>query len=206
MQAVNFYLLRHGKTTGLPALNGHTDVDVDPLVQANIVERISAGYAFEHVVSSPLRRCYQVAERIHAQTPILSLDIDPRWQELNFGQFDGVPFDALEKEWSKLESFWAAPSLCPLPGAETLEHGVQRVQQAWHELTDLCRGDCLIVTHGGPIRYVLAEVLHLDWKNPYWYTTLDIAHQSVTHIRLMRAFNQCYFSVKSIGVVLADPA
>ncbi len=199
---LNLYLLRHGKTQGKAALNGHTDVAVDESIQAHIAKRLPEKYAFSNVYTSPLQRCCRVAELLTESNAALRLVIEPRIMELNFGKFDGVPFDALEREWQILEKFWAAPAQFPLPNSEPLEHGYKRVVQAWEQIVQQCEQDTLVITHGGPIRYILAHLLGLDWENPRLYTTLNIGNQSVTHIQIRKFENQLFATVKAISVPL----
>jgi alpha-ribazole phosphatase len=199
---LNLYLLRHGKTQGKAALNGHTDVAVDESIQANIADLLPKKYSFSKVYTSPLRRCSRVAELLTASNSALRLVIEPRIMELNFGMFDGIPFDELESEWQALENFWAAPDLHPLPSSEPLEHGYDRVIEAWEQIVQQCEQDTLVITHGGPIRYILAYVLGIDWKNPQLYTTLNIGNQSLTHIQISKYEQRIFATVKSVAVPL----
>ncbi len=199
---LNLYLLRHGKTQGKAALNGHTDVAVDESIQANIAKLLPEKYAFSKVYASPLKRCQRVAELLTESDSALRLVIEPRVMELNFGMFDGIPFDELESEWEALEKFWTSPAQCPLPDSEPLEHGYDRVIEAWEQIVQQCEQDTLVITHGGPVRYILAHILGLDWKNPKLYTTLNIGNQSVTHIQLNKFEDKNYLTVKAIGIPL----
>lgn len=199
---LNLYLLRHGKTQGKPALNGVTDVGVDETIQNNIVHLLPQKYAFSQVYSSPLQRCRQVAELLAHSNPALKCVIEPRIKELNFGLYDGVAFDELINEWQALEDFWAAPAQCPLPGAEPLQQGYERVIEAWRHIIQQCEQDTLIVTHGGPIRYILAHLLGLDWDNPKLYTSLNIDNQSITHIQLNKFEDKVFLTVRAVGVPL----
>lgn len=199
---LNLYLLRHGKTQGKAALNGHTDVAVDESIQANIANLLPKKYAFSKVYTSPLQRCYRVAELLTASNAALRLVIEPRIMELNFGKFDGVPFDELKSEWQALEHFWASPAECPLPDSERLEQGYERVIEAWEQLVQQCEQDTLVITHGGPIRYILAYLLGLDWKNPQLYTALNIGNQSITHIQISQFEEKTISTVRAIAVPL----
>ncbi len=199
----NLYLLRHGKTQGSSALNGHTDVAVDESTQSNIASLLLDKYAFSKLYTSPLQRCHRVAELLTESNTALRLVVEPRIMELNFGTFDGVPFDQLETEWETLENFWVNPAQCPLPESEPLHQGYERVIEAWQQIVQQCEQDTLVITHGGPIRYILAHILGLDYKNPQLYTALNIGNQSVTHIQLSKHEDKAYLTVKSISVPLA---
>jgi alpha-ribazole phosphatase/probable phosphoglycerate mutase len=45
-----------------------------------------------------------------------------------------------------------------------------------------------LVTHGGVIRMILAEILAVDWKNPHWHQHLKIGYGSLTTITVTRPF------------------
>lgn len=202
MKKVMIHLLRHGKTEGPAALNGVTDVLVNATRQDDIAARLQASnYLFDHIISSPLKRCLDLASRV--VTDIVQLNIMPELQEMNFGEFDGRSFDSLTpEEWGRLDAFWQSPTDHELYQGEPLGIFHQRVVTAWETRIANLAKDSLIITHGGVIRMIVAHVLHLDWKNRHLYVTLDIANQSITTIEVSYVEQQPYFSVKAIGVPL----
>lgn len=200
--SVSIYLIRHGKTLGPAALNGRTDAEVAPQTQQDICQKLLKQYQFHQVVSSPLSRCWELAKRLHQTNPSLSLHSVAAFQELDFGRYDGVPYDELGDSWRDLEAFWQAPNHVTLPGAEPLALGFARVQLAWQQLVAECQTDTAVIAHGGTIRFILADVLGVNWANPKWYSTLDIANQSVTHIEINRYQGETFFKVKTIGARL----
>ncbi|NVD06565.1 alpha-ribazole phosphatase [Vibrio sp. JPW-9-11-11] len=203
MKTVNVYLLRHGKTVGAPALYGHSDVGVSPLTQAKICQALQTeSLIFQQMQTSPLKRCRELAQTLLDTKPSLSLEIVPAWQEMAFGQFDGVPFDSLKQQWPQLEAFWQNPASNTLPGGESLEGFYQRVSEQWQTLTQRIEQDTLIVCHGGTIRMILAHVLKLDWRNASLYSSLSIGHQSITHIQISYA-ERHHYRVCCIGRPLA---
>ncbi|MGF1720997.1 histidine phosphatase family protein [Vibrio kyushuensis] len=184
----NIYLLRHGKTEGPAALNGITDVQVSDVVQSNIAELLSAErLGFKTIVTSPLSRCRDLAERITSRDSSIEFAVEPRFQEMNFGDFDGKTFDELQPQWNVLDSFWKDPANHSLPNAESLQGCYSRVSGAWDEVVSELNQDTLIICHGGTIRLILAHVLNVDWSNPSWYSTLNIANQSITHIKILKS-------------------
>ncbi|MFA0725167.1 histidine phosphatase family protein, partial [Vibrio sp. 10N.222.49.E5] len=64
----------------------------------------------------------------------LPLSIEPEFQEMNFGEVDGVAFDELDDKWAKLETFWEDPANHQLSGAESLQNFHDRVTQGWSQL------------------------------------------------------------------------
>ena len=195
----NIYLLRHGKVEGKAALNGLSDVLVNPELQEQICEALATqDITFDCVVTSPLRRCSDLAN-LYAERMSVPLSVAPGFQEMNFGEVDGVPFDELEDKWGMLETFWQNPANHQLTGAESLQSFHDRVTQAWSQLLNNPSDNILLVTHGGVIRILLAHCLDIDWKNPSLYSKLSIENASITHIQITQ-FAQSFISVKSIGL------
>ena len=195
----NIYLLRHGKVEGKAALNGLSDVLVNPELQEQICEALAKqDITFDCVVTSPLRRCSDLAN-LYAERMSVPLSVAPGFQEMNFGEVDGVPFDELEDKWAMLETFWKDPANHQLTGAESLQGFHDRVTQAWSQLLNDPSDNILLVTHGGVIRILLAHCLDIDWKNPSLYSKLSIENASITHIQITQ-FAQSFISVKSIGL------
>jgi len=201
MKTQTITLLRHGKVTAAPALNGSTDVPVDAALQGEIAHALVAKFArMPRVIASPLSRCQDLARRLGDITA-QSYTLDRAFQEVSFGDFDGVPFEALKEHWDKLEAFWRDPATHTLPNGEPLADFHARVISGWHELLDQHEEDVLLITHGGVIRMLIAEILGVDWRLPSWYASLSIANASTTHIEVIRA-DKRYLKINGIGVPL----
>ncbi len=150
-------LIRHPAPSIEPGIcYGRLDVGITP----GGAERIGALAAdpalrgAKRVWSSPARRCRGLAEAI-ATTLAAPLTIDPRLQELDFGDWEGRPWDAVAR--AELDRWAAGPLDFAPPGGETGAALIARV----HGLhADLCQDwqDCVIVSHGGPLK-VLAALL-----------------------------------------------
>ncbi|MGF1909555.1 histidine phosphatase family protein [Vibrio kasasachensis] len=205
MRTLNVYLLRHGKVDGAPALYGHTDVSVSEEKQRAICHALlKLMLPIEYIVTSPLKRCSDLALQLHKINQSLPLRECEGFKEMNFGLYDGVPFDDLTAQWSVLEKFWQQPAQNPLPQAETLECFYDRISQAWQEFVIQTEGDTLLICHGGTIRMILASILGLDWANPALFSVLQVANQSLTHIKITISDN-IYPQVCSIGTPLPMP-
>ena len=96
---------------------------------------------------SPARRCLCVAEAIGPHR------VDPRLQELDFGAWEGLPWDAVPRD--ALDA-WAADvhGFAP-PGGERGAALVARVTGFHAELPP---GDHVVVSHGGPLKVLAALV------------------------------------------------
>ncbi len=199
IKSTHIYLLRHGKPEGSPALYGQTDVGVSSIDTSAACDYLLNGvFDFEKVLTSPLRRCCELAELLVNRKPSLSFQVAPAFQEMSFGMLDGVPFDDAQESWPQLEAFWENPSQNTLPDGELLGDFYERVASAWKVLTDTEDKNTLIVCHGGTIRMILAHVLQLDWRNSALFSTLSIGYHSITHIELIKA-DWLYFKVHLIG-------
>jgi len=186
------YLLRHGQVDADAGLYGKTDVAVTLETNIKIMaELLKHQHHFTDVVSSPLRRCSTLAKQFSSKAQ-LRLTIIDDFQEMDFGALDGRTFDeislsdehnGINKIWHSLERFWQAPAVNHLPEAELLNHFNQRIGHAWSQLLKKYQGKTvLLVTHGGVIRTILANILELDHGNPKLYSQLSIDYASVTHI------------------------
>lgn len=145
MSGFTLHLLRHGAPEQAGLLMGRTD----GAPCANGVTRCAAKAAdltIDQLVASDLVRCRMAGETIataHGLTPT----IDPRWRELDFGDWDGKAAAEIDPE--ALGRFWSDPDANPPPGGERWSSLVARVADA---LGGLAPRPTLVVTHGGAIR------------------------------------------------------
>lgn len=154
-------LIRHVKVSGSPALYGKTDVPPTQDENERLITRLLSLHnqsPFHRVICSPLIRCKQLGQTFASQCQ-LPLNILTDFQEMDFGNYDGIPFDSLARagesmnradiqdsslsnrreqahsltrlSWCTLEKFFNEPSINHLPNAETLASFQQRVVKAW---------------------------------------------------------------------------
>lgn len=169
-------LLRHGEPEGGAVLRGR----VDPALTGTGRRQMRAAAAlcrrdgpagappWTRIVTSPLLRCREFAEETAAKTR-LPLTVDPRWREIDYGEWDGMPLD----RWRVLaaERFEAAGRdimKFSAPGGEGFAAFSARVLAAWRDLAELPDGArALLVTHGGVFRVVLPAVMGLPPGAPF---------------------------------------
>ena len=171
--ATHIDLLRHGDT-GQRGFRGWLD---DPLsVQGwEEMRRAVASGEWDVVVGSPLQRCALFA-REFARARGLPLHLDVRWREYGFGDWQHVPVDELAREQADaLARFWADPAGHPPPGAEPFAVFAARVQAALAAL-DAWPGRVLVVTHGGPIRWLRCRAAG---GSPADMSAIEVAHASL---------------------------
>lgn len=168
-------LLRHGDT-GQRSYRGQLD---DALTEDGWTQLRAAvaGRGWDAVVSSPLRRCAAFAQELSARRS-LPLRLDARLAEYHFGQWQGVPVEALaDEQGPALGRFWADPVAHPPPGAETFDAFRARLSKA---LDDIVREAgtrrVLVVTHGGAIRLLRCLVEGRGYGD---MASIDVAHASL---------------------------
>lgn len=130
-------------------------------IAANLVnERFSSIYA------SPRQRC-SAAARILAEVQGCPLEIAHDLRELDFGAFEGRPYDELAAAYPSLYREWMEnPAGVRFPGGETLCEMSVRVLDAVQEMLARHAGESIgIVSHGGPIRAILADALGIPAPN-----------------------------------------
>lgn len=66
------------------------------------------GYDVAGIISSPLSRCHDLAQ-ILAEQQLLPMTTEDDLQEMDFGDFDGMPFDLLTEHWKNSMPFGNHP-------------------------------------------------------------------------------------------------
>jgi len=150
-------LVRHPAPEIRPGLcYGRLDVPLRPAAAAT-VGRVAADLSLSglaRVRTSPARRCRVLAEAVGelcGVTPVA----DDRLQELDFGAWEGLPWDDVPR--ADLDAWAAAPMLVAPPGGESGASLVARVRTIRDDL-HRAGEDCVVVSHGGPLK-VLAALL-----------------------------------------------
>jgi len=144
-------IVRHGQTLanrdGL--LLGRADPPLSDLGREQAQRLASTLPTPDLVVTSPLGRAVETARAFG-----VPVTIDPRWIELDYGEFDGlhpgvVPADT----WN---AWRADPAFTP-PGGESLVELADRVTEACTELWPRAQdATVVVVTHVSPIKAALA--------------------------------------------------
>jgi len=132
------------------------------------------------VVASPLRRAQQTAQAIsQGLSQHIEVETDPRWIELNYGDFDGQPVSSVSPEqWAT----WRTDEHFRPPQGETLAELSVRVHDAIDALlADSVSSHIVVVSHVSPIKAAVAWALGVGVEVS-WRTALDRA--SMTTVRL----------------------
>jgi broad specificity phosphatase PhoE len=132
------------------------------------------------VVASPLLRAQQTAQAIaKGLSQHIEVETDPRWIELNYGDFDGQPVSSVSPEqWAT----WRTDEHFRPPQGETLAELSVRVHDAIEALlADSVSSHIVVVSHVSPIKAAVAWALGVGVEVS-WRTALDRA--SMTTVRL----------------------
>ncbi|MCF7990034.1 MAG: histidine phosphatase family protein, partial [Thiohalocapsa sp.] len=150
-------LVRHGAVEGGPAFNGSLDVATTAAGRAALMHALeSAAPAWDRILCSPARRCAEPAAALGTRLG-LPVETLAGLRERHFGQWEGLRADQVDAR--ALARFWADPCAYDPPGAESFADFQARVRAAWSALTAGDATHALVLTHGGVIRVMLAEVL-----------------------------------------------
>ena len=166
-------LVRHGQTEANAEgrLLGRMEsplTDLGRLQAAAVVDAVlRSGARPDRIVSSPRQRARGTAAGFGAP-----IEVDERWTELDYGEYDGARLSEVPSElWS---SWRGDPGFAP-PGGESLTALGARVRAACADLADAATaGDVIVVSHVSPIKAAVAWALAVG-DGVAWRMRLDTA-------------------------------
>jgi alpha-ribazole phosphatase len=179
-----FTLIRHGKPAVTGICYGSLDISLsdEGLQQASAVAAELAPETFAAIYTSPLRRCAEMARMLAEgrECPLVTL---AALREIDFGRFEGKAFDDLAREYPDIYRRWMeAPTEVEFPGGESYADLRRRVLGAANELRVRHAGQSVaVVTHGGVIRTLLAEVQGLDPRHMF---ELEVPYGAIRRVTL----------------------
>jgi broad specificity phosphatase PhoE len=146
-------LVRHGETDWNVErrVQGHTDRPLNDTGRAQAVALADTleGKQIDAIYSSDLLRAYETA-RIVAERRSLGVTIVPELRERDFGTWEGLTDEEILERFPHARTgAWG--------DAETKEQMTERVHAALEQIaTEHPDGNVLVITHGGPVRVLLA--------------------------------------------------
>jgi alpha-ribazole phosphatase len=153
---MRIYLVRHPQpavATGI--CYGSTNLYVTAQEQRKVLYNLAALLPDNvPLYSSPLLRCAHLAEKLHAQHRCISMTLDARLMEMDFGAWEMCAWDVIPR--SEIDA-WNNDLLhyCP-GGGESVLRMAQRVQAFHDELLQSNHDNVIVVCHAGTIRMLLA--------------------------------------------------
>ncbi|MES9936945.1 MAG: alpha-ribazole phosphatase family protein [Sedimenticola sp.] len=171
-------LLRHGQPVGGRLYRGQQD---DPLTEygwEQMWHAASGETPWQHVITSPLRRCREFAEALTERLAI-PLSVNDRFQELHYGEWEGKSPDELKADDPDIISrYFHDPHNHRPPGAEYVVDFIERVGGAYDQaLAEHAGKHLLIVAHAGVIRAIITRALNAP-PEAVFRMHVDTAHLS----------------------------
>ena len=140
-------------------------------------EHLAATYDVDRLLSSDLHRSLETARYLRRELPEPpDVEPNPAWRERDFGALQGLAYDELFDrfpEYAVLDAGYTAATVQPAGGERWIDSRARALRAA-DELVAWLADDAarqpsattgrtaVVVTHGGPIRDVLAAALDLD--------------------------------------------
>lgn len=157
-------LVRHLPTQGNLEKKyiGWTD---EPIITRMKTKKIT--YENKQLVGSDLLRCKQTAAKVFSGVPYTE---NANFRECSFGDWEQKTYNEL-KEKALYRNWLDNPSQISPPNGESVEEMEGRVLQAFLEVIEKVEQP-VIVTHGGPIRFLLTKFASIeksfwDWEVPH---------------------------------------
>ena len=198
LKQTRLYLIRHGQVVGheRPAYNGHSDVELTELgrAQADWAARQLDDVRLDAVYASDLKRA-SYGGRLLAERKGLDLRLEPAFREINFGVWEGLSFDEIEKRYpGELERRFKDIVDHVIPGGETIRGFWERIERALGRLMDENAGRSLaLVAHSGVNRAVLLQALgcgpDMIWRIDQDYGCLNIVDYFEDGRKMVRMSN-----------------
>lgn len=170
------YLVRHGETDwnveGRLQGSQDTPLNTRGLEQAErIADRLAHEGGFLALYSSPLSRAWQTAQVICRTTGLEPIP-DERLRERSLGLAEGLTGAELDERFPQgLEGSGGDLARLSFPGEETRETFAVRASAFFRDLQGRhSDGKVAVVTHGGAIVLIIAQLMHLDLGRPlpFW--------------------------------------
>ena len=174
-------IIRHGEPVGGRRYRGYS-VD-DPLTEkgwAQMRAAVPEAPQWQHIVSSPLKRCLEFSQEL-ANDLQISFNIEDNMKEIGFGDWEGkTPEDILAEDSEALNHFYKDPVHHRPKGAEPLDSFSQRVWGAYQGILEQHQGKhVLVVAHAGVARAITANILKMSLDDVY--SRLKIEYGAIIH-------------------------
>jgi alpha-ribazole phosphatase len=166
----NVWLIRHAEPEAQARNRCYGKLDValssEGLRQAGAVAETLREQPFTRIYTSPRRRCVQAAE-ILALRSACPVESSAEFVEMDFGEFEGCSYNEIAESHPEIYRQWMEnPTEVRFPGGECFEDVWARVTQAAALLRQRHSGETIgVVSHGGPIRVLIAEALDMPRAN-----------------------------------------
>lgn len=176
----DIFLIRHGRQCS-KYCNVDVGLDEAGRHQAQLAGARLQTYGLQKLYASELLRARETAEIINTYLE-LEYEVLPEIHEIDFGELTGRTNDEIQEQY---RDFWLERSRhdkdLHYPGGEC---GADVVKRVMPQLRKLCGGReerIAVVTHGGVIRSVCAEISGTEQRNKLKFG-IDLENTSLTHL------------------------
>lgn len=187
------YLARHPETIppAEPSCLGQTDVGIKSSEPSAWEHITTAAKIFqpEVILSSDLQRC-TIPARHTAEMLNVPLEIQPQWREIHFGEWDGLPWSAIEKKWPEEMNVWMKDfvNITP-PAGESLTTFHARVSATLDLALNRPEERILVVTHSGVLRSIFCRIaespLQKTFAVDFYFCSLLTVEKSPLGLRML---------------------
>jgi broad specificity phosphatase PhoE len=176
------FLVRHGETefNRLGVFRGRFEVDLNDAGrrQAGEIALALKGEKMDFLLASPLVRATETAAIIAGELGI-EYTIDQAFNNIDLGQWQGVPKERVMREYPDLWRRWVAePEGMRVPDGETVVEVRERAFERLEEIVTKESGNFGVVTHRSVLKGLAAAILNVPvpW---FWKFYMDNAAYSV---------------------------
>ncbi|MDA3810768.1 MAG: histidine phosphatase family protein [Spirochaetaceae bacterium] len=195
---ISLYLVRHGECEGGHSyIGGGSDFPLNGIGRKQIkqlsitLKNIFSEIEIDALYSSTMIRAKETAQIIGKSTGIPVQTI-PGIEELDFGKWEGLTFNELEKKYTtEFQSWLDNPAHISPPEGESLADLKRRVLINTEFLTgkinDEKNWNIILVSHRGPLTVLLLHYLHLGFE---YYWNFNINRGSISKLNLYPRFSE----------------
>lgn len=181
-QCTTVDLIRHGHCQGGEIFRGSTDVELSDVGWQQMTAQLADEGGWNHVFSSPLKRCRLFSENFSEQKK-LPLTVIDGLQEIYFGDWEGRPQEEIINKYAEqLNSYWMNPMSYTPPNGETMEAFKLRVEAAIDQVLNAQKGQHnLVVAHGAVIRVVFRYLLNMPFSS---FSLIEVPYAAMSRFKI----------------------
>jgi alpha-ribazole phosphatase len=161
---MNVFLIRHTRVENDSSIcYGQSDVKLAESYKeefATLKEKLS-GQTFDACISSPLSRCAQLASDLCGGMSTT----DDRLMEMNFGAWEMKKWEEIDQKALRGWTDDFVNASCP--EGESFVELFERCSSFWNDLKKSKHQNICIITHGGAIRSILANILSIPLEKAF---------------------------------------
>lgn len=180
-------LIRHGETeaNSTDRYWGQADVALNALglEQARRLAKRLKEEKIDVIYTSTLKRATVTADMMAVGRGAEYYN-EPKLNEIDFGEVEGLNFDEITAKFPKLASVWASNGTdVVFPNGESYKSFSKRVSSFKDVLTKYDEDKTVaVVGHGGPFRILICNLLCIDIEH-WWKFRFDLASVSILKVQ-----------------------